>query len=655
VDECGEHINVVNVIGEYECQEYIYDEDTAIVYVPCDSGINVEKKVSLDNISWFDEVTTQVGDILYFKINVSNMGDETTLSGVTVVDYLPSFLKYNYDGDPSPYYETDHQIKWFFPDIYAHEYKILTFTADVIINGTGDNVANATACGGSPSDEDNVTIHANSGINVEKKVSLNGENWVENVTASVGDTVRFNITISYCGPHTLFHINVTDKLPPGLEYANNAVPVETGISGNTIFWNLTELFLTNGSSTSIEFNATVLRDGEHVNIVNVTAMECSGTAMYDEDDAVVYVESGPSMECEKQVLASNGSWVDEINALVGDTVKFNITVSNIGYQPIYGIDILDTLPACLSYVKGSAVIKYNGETIDYCLDVPEDNNTLLFDNLNFCTGEYLSPGEIISLLFNANVIEAGIGVNLANVTACKCSQCARLACSDTATVNATNPVPDLVADASGSPTTIDEGDSVSFAGSATGGVPPYQWDWDFDDGTSHSTKQNPVHQFNTQGQYTVTLTVTDDNNNTDTDTVYITVNKENTKPNKPSKPAGETNGKKGVEYTYITSATDPDGDQLRYQWDWGDGDISDWSGLYSSGATATASHTWEEKGSYAIKVRVKDPDDLISDWSDPLPISMPNRYSSSLFIQLLEKLIERFPLLERILLSPLFL
>jgi len=151
------------------------------------------------------------------------------------------------------------------------------------------------------------------------------------------------------------------------------------------------------------------------------------------------------------------------------------------------------------------------------------------------------------------------------------------------------------------------------------------------------------------------LTVTDENDNTDTDAVQITVNIENTKPNKPDKPAGETNGKKGVEYTYTTSATDPDGDQLRYQFDWGDDSISDWGGLYSSGATATASHTWEEKGSYEIKVRVKDPDGLISDWSDPLPISMPvNRQSGGLFLLILERLLERFPFLELLLSIPVF-
>ena len=663
VDECGEHINVANVTGEYVCQEKIYDEDTAIVWVSCEPDIDIDKKASLDGVNWVDDVIeTFVGDIVFFKINVSNTGDQV-LDGVVVIDTLPSLLTFNDDADPENilYNESDNEIRWFFSHILVDEYRVITFSATVTDVGIDENIVTTTTCGG-PDAQDSVTIDASGGMHVEKLVSLNGKKWLKNVTAEIGDTVRFLINITYhTEDHTLtlFDFHIKDTLPDELAYADDANPEEPEISGQTLYWNFTddEDFMLNGDFLTISFNATVAGDGEMINIVNVTARECSDNMLYGEDQAVVYVEPGPSIRCEKTVQAKNGSWVDEINANFDDIVRFNITISNIGYNPIYGICVLDTLPSILTYVEDSAVIKYNGDTIVYSdcrnYDVyDEENNTLFFDNLNFCTGEYLSPGENISLLFDSEVIAEGIGINLANVTACMCNQCDWQKCSDTATVNATIPIPELIADASGSPRTIYEGESVSFTGSATGGIPPYQWDWDFDDGTSHSTQQNPTHQFNNKGQYTVTLTVTDDNDKNDTDTVVITVN-ENLPPNKPNKPTGKINGEKEVEYTYSTSATDPYGDQLRYQWDWGDGKISEWSGLYNSGATATEAHTWEEKGSYEIKVRAKDPDGLISDWSDPLAISMPKNklVNSSL---LLDRLIDWFPLLEWFLSHPVF-
>jgi len=149
------------------------------------------------------------------------------------------------------------------------------------------------------------------------------------------------------------------------------------------------------------------------------------------------------------------------------------------------------------------------------------------------------------------------------------------------------------------------------------------------------------------GTYNVILTVTDDNDNIDTDTTQVIITATNTKPNKPDRPTGETEGEYGVEYNYSTRSVDPDGDQIRYLWDWGDGTNSGWIGPYNSGVTIEISHTWEEEGSYEIKVMARDIGGLQSDWSDPLSISMPHNLNLKLLIlQILEKLFERFPIIE---------
>ena len=104
----------------------------------------------------------------------------------------------------------------------------------------------------------------------------------------------------------------------------------------------------------------------------------------------------------------------------------------------------------------------------------------------------------------------------------------------------------------------------------------------------------------------------------------------NRPPNKPNKPSGQTNGKAGTEYTYFTNTTDPDGDQVYYKWDWGDGSYSDWLGSYASGEEASASHTWSQ-GSYNIKVKAKDIRGYESEWSDPLEVSMPKNQAYGSF------------------------
>jgi parallel beta-helix repeat protein len=126
---------------------------------------------------------------------------------------------------------------------------------------------------------------------------------------------------------------------------------------------------------------------------------------------------------------------------------------------------------------------------------------------------------------------------------------------------------------------------------------------------------------------------------------FTTQQQQNSPPNKPNKPSGETNGKINTPYTYSTSTTDPNGDQVYYQWDWGDGTQSNWLGPYNSGATVSTTHTWG-KGSYSIKVKAKDSNGAESNWSDPLTITMPKNSALIPYfalIQMLKQFFERFP------------
>jgi hypothetical protein len=93
------------------------------------------------------------------------------------------------------------------------------------------------------------------------------------------------------------------------------------------------------------------------------------------------------------------------------------------------------------------------------------------------------------------------------------------------------------------------------------------------------------------------------------------------KPANPKKPAGATIAEVGLEYSYITSSIDPDGDSLYYQWDWGDGSVSDWLGPFVSGMDVSASHIWANGGDFLIKVRAKDIY-LEGGWSESLHIYM---------------------------------
>jgi hypothetical protein len=111
-----------------------------------------------------------------------------------------------------------------------------------------------------------------------------------------------------------------------------------------------------------------------------------------------------------------------------------------------------------------------------------------------------------------------------------------------------------------------------------------------------------------------------------------------------SKPtiSGKHKGKPNTNYTFTASSTDPDSDTLSYMWDWGDGNYSEWL------TTPTATYNWASKDKFEIKVIAKDQHGYESEWSDPFSFSIP-RNRAMTFNSLLMKVLERFPLLEKIL------
>lgn len=93
-------------------------------------------------------------------------------------------------------------------------------------------------------------------------------------------------------------------------------------------------------------------------------------------------------------------------------------------------------------------------------------------------------------------------------------------------------------------------------------------------------------------------------------------------PVTPTKPNGPTHGTLNREYTFTSVSSDPNNDQIYYQFNWGDGTSSAWLGPYSSGQTVASSHAWSAIGNYDIKVKAKDINGASSQWSDPLTITI---------------------------------
>jgi len=95
-------------------------------------------------------------------------------------------------------------------------------------------------------------------------------------------------------------------------------------------------------------------------------------------------------------------------------------------------------------------------------------------------------------------------------------------------------------------------------------------------------------------------------------------------PNTPNTPSGQSVGDVGTSYTFSTSTTDPDGDNVAYQFDWGDGNVSSWSSYVSSGSSVDMDHSWSSEGNYSVKAKAKDENGSESGWSSGHEIVIGN-------------------------------
>ncbi len=84
----------------------------------------------------------------------------------------------------------------------------------------------------------------------------------------------------------------------------------------------------------------------------------------------------------------------------------------------------------------------------------------------------------------------------------------------------------------------------------------------------------------------------------------------NNPPNKPAKPSGPTDVEIGMGFwrgsetcTYTSSTTDPDGNQLFYDFTCDD---RDWFGPYVSGSPCSTQITWDTPGDFGVKCYAKD-------------------------------------------------
>jgi len=149
----------------------------------------------------------------------------------------------------------------------------------------------------------------------------------------------------------------------------------------------------------------------------------------------------------------------------------------------------------------------------------------------------------------------------------------------------------VTAQASGTPSATDVGRPISFSCDPTDGTPPYQFFWDFGDG-SHGPDSTASHAFTVSGTKNVTCTITDSGGKEWTTPITVLVNPVPT----VTVSADHAAAGPGAVLTFSAHVTGGTG-SFHYVWDFGD---------ETAGTGATVTHSYANPGEHRASVIVTD-------------------------------------------------
>ena len=211
----------------------------------------------------------------------------------------------------------------------------------------------------------------------------------------------------------------------------------------------------------------------------------------------------------------------------------NDVETKVGYITVNGV------PSNAGAITGSVSECNNATGVSYSIAAVNGATNYTW---TVPTGATIASGQ------GTTAITVNYGTNSGNVTVTPSNSCGNGGLSSTSvTIAPCGSAP--VADFSGSPTTLCEGNTVSFTDLSTN--TPTSWSWTFAGGTpSSSTAQNPTITYNTAGTYQVQLTATNAfGNDVETKVGYITVNGVPSNAGAITGSVSECNNATGVSYS----------------------------------------------------------------------------------------------------------
>src|SRR6266700_546643 len=172
------------------------------------------------------------------------------------------------------------------------------------------------------------------------------------------------------------------------------------------------------------------------------------------------------------------------------------------------------------------------------------------------------------------------------------------------------PPSSLTADFTANPTSGNAPLTVQFTDKSTGTITA--WDWNFGDGSAHSSVQNPSHTYNSAADFTVTLTITGSGGATSSKSALIHV----TGPPPPTLTANFTANPTSGQGPLLVQFTDQStGTITAWNWDFGDGS--------AHSSVQNPSHTYNSVGDFTATLTITGSGGATSSKSTVIHVTAP--------------------------------
>lgn len=322
-------------------------ETIDVVAPPSNTTLDISKGASASVVA--------VNDPLIYSISVVNTGISAANS-VQITDDIPASMTVN-TATPSQgsCSISANTVTCNLGDIPRNG----TATANIRVTptqpGTYTNTATADADNADPdADSADVEVRNIADLAVTKSASQN---------PGVGEDMVYSISVVNNGPANASGVSITDSLPPSVNFVS-AAPSQGSCStaGNVVSCNLGAI--NDGAGATINITVEPTQEGTVTNNVSVQGNQEDPYAPNDSFTLDTVVQPRADLSIRK---------VGPDHAVAGTTIRYDITVENLGPSRARGVFIEDTLPANVSFVAAAA----SGSTDGTC----SGSNTSVICNL----------------------------------------------------------------------------------------------------------------------------------------------------------------------------------------------------------------------------------------------------------------------------------